>query len=115
MELRWGQSPEKLLPNHPAWETEAGYLALAVANLICIMSPQRIVIGGGVMKNPSLMSAVRRKADHLLNGYVRSEAITKDIDRYVVSPVLGYLAGVVGALELAKGTDPDRRSGPAQG
>jgi fructokinase len=115
MGLRWGQSPENLPPDHPAWETEAVYLALAVANLICIMSPQRIVIGGGVMKNPGLMSAVRRKAHRLLNGYVRSEAITKDIDRYVVSPVLGKLAGVVGALELAKGTDPDRRSGPAHG
>ena len=115
MELRWGQSPEKLPPDHPAWEMEAGYLALAVVNLICIMSPRRIVMGGGVMKNPGLMPEVRRKASHMLNGFVRSEAITKDIDRYIVSPVLGDLAGVIGALELAKRIDRDSRSTPAHG
>ena len=107
IELRWGQSPEKLPLDHPAWDLEAWYLALAVYNLICIMSPQRTIIGGGVMKNAGVMPAVRRRVVHLLNGYIRSQAITKDIDGYVVSPALGDLAGVIGALELAKRIDPD--------
>ena len=107
IELRWGQSPEKLPLDHPAWDLEAWYLALAVYNLICIMSPQRTIIGGGVMKNACVMPAVRRRVVHLLNGYIRSQAITKDIDGYVVSPALGDLAGVIGALELAKRIDQD--------
>jgi fructokinase len=102
MELRWGQSPEKLPVDYPAWELEANYLALAINNFICTMSPQRIIIGGGLMKNPGLIPAVRRKVELNLNGYIHSEAITKDIDRYIVAPALGDLAGVIGALELAK-------------
>ncbi len=102
MELRWGQSPEKLPSNHPAWELEAGYLASAISNLIYTISPQRIIIGGGLMKNPDLMSAIHRKVVKDLKGYIRSEAITESIDRYIVAPALGDLAGVVGALELAK-------------
>jgi fructokinase len=102
MELRWGQSPEKLPVDHPAWELEANYLALAINNFICTISPQRIIVGGGLMKNPGLIPAVRRKVALNLNGYIHSEAITKDIDRYIVAPALGDLAGVIGALELAK-------------
>lgn len=104
MELRWGKSPEKIPYDHPAWELEASYLALAVNNFICTLSPQRIIIGGGLMKNPGLMPAVRRKAADNLNGYIRSESIMKDVDRYIVAPALGDLAGVIGALELAKRT-----------
>ncbi len=54
------------------------------------------------MKNPRLMPVVRHKVADYLNRYIRSEAIIKDMDRYIVDPVLGDLAGVVGALELAK-------------
>ena len=99
-----GDNPEKLRSDHPAWELEAGYLALALNNFICTISPQRIIIGGGVMKHPGLMAAVRREVDRSLGGYIRSEAITKDIDHYIVPPALGDLAGVIGALELAKRT-----------
>jgi fructokinase len=102
MELRWGQSPEKLPLDHPAWELEASYLALAINNFICTISPQRIIVGGGLMKNLGLMPAVRRQVEKNLNRYIRSEAIMKDIDRYIVPPALGDLAGVIGALELAK-------------
>jgi fructokinase len=102
MELRWGQSPEKLPADHPAWELEADYLASAINNFICTISPQRIIIGGGLMKNPGLMPAVRQKVVENLSGYVRSEEITRDIDHYIVAPALGDLAGVIGALELAK-------------
>jgi fructokinase len=75
---------------------------MALNNLICTISPQRIIIGGGVMKNPGLMREVRRRVSQYLNGYVRSEALAKDIDHYIVAPALGDMAGVVGALELAK-------------
>ena len=102
MELRWRQSPEKLPSDHPGWELEAEYLASAINNYICTMSPQRIIIGGGLMKNPNLMPAVNRRVVENLKGYIRSEAIIKGIDRYIVAPALGDMAGVIGALELAK-------------
>jgi fructokinase len=105
IELRWRQSPEKLPPDHPAWELGASYLALAINNFICTISPQRIIIGGGLMKNPGLMPAIRRKVLDNLNGYVSAEAIMKDMEHYIVTPALGDLAGVIGALELAKKTN----------
>jgi fructokinase len=57
------------------------------------------------MKNPSLMPAIRRKVLDNLNGYVSAEAIMKDVEHYIVTPALGDLAGVTGALELAKRTN----------
>ncbi len=59
------------------------------------------------MKNPGLMPVVRRKVELNINKYIRSEAITKDIEHYIVPPALGDLAGVIGALELAKRIDQD--------
>ncbi len=102
MELRWGQSPDKLPLNHPAWELEAKYLALAINNYICAISPERIIVGGGVMKNPHLITAIRSRVEQNLNKYVRSDAIIKDMEQYIVPPGLGDLAGVIGAIELAK-------------
>ena len=56
MELRWGVKAERLEPDHPAWRLEAHYLALGLANLVCVLSPRRIVAGGGVMHNLELVS-----------------------------------------------------------
>ena len=49
IEARWGQKAETLPSDHPAWALEAHYLALGLVNIITILSPQRIIMGGGVM------------------------------------------------------------------
>ena len=46
---RWGQAPDALSDAHPAWELEADYLALGLANVVLVLSPERLVLGGGVM------------------------------------------------------------------
>ena len=99
---RWGQPAETLPPEHPAWELEAGYLALAVANLVCTLSPQRIILGGGVMKQELLFPLIRSKVQNLLNGYVFTHQILEKIDEYIVPPRLGSRAGVLGAIALAE-------------
>jgi len=68
MQKRWGQKAETLPAGHPAWELEAHYLALALANYVCVLSPQRIIMGGGVMSQPQLLPLVRRKLVYVLNG-----------------------------------------------
>ncbi|MEW5986625.1 MAG: ROK family protein [Chloroflexota bacterium] len=98
---RWGRPGAELPSDHPAWELEAHYLALALTTFICTLSPQRIVLGGGVMEQPGLLPLVRQKVQSLLNGYVRAPAVLDEIDRYIVSPGLGGRAGVLGALALA--------------
>jgi fructokinase len=102
MKARWGVAAETLPADHPAWELEAHYLALGLTSFICTLSPQRIILGGGVMSQPGLLVAVRRKVQELLNGYVQAPAITEAIDRYIVPPGLGAQAGVLGAIALAQ-------------
>jgi fructokinase len=99
---RWGKPPEEIPTDHPAWQLEADYLAAGIANFICTLSPQRIILGGGIMKKPGLLPAVRQKAVNLLNNYVNSPEITENIDNYIVPPGLGDLAGVLGAIALAQ-------------
>ncbi|MFL5805818.1 MAG: ROK family protein [Roseiflexaceae bacterium] len=99
---RWEQRGETLTPDHPAWPLEAHYLALALVNLICTLSPRRIILGGGVMSQPHLFPLVRRAVGELLGGYIQAPAITETIDAYIVPPSLGRYAGVAGALVLAQ-------------
>jgi fructokinase len=102
LEARWGQSPETLPADHPAWPLEAHYLALALVNLVCTVSPQRIVMGGGVMKQRQLFPLIWREVLALLNGYVQAPKILDDIEHYIVPPGLGSRAGVLGAIALAE-------------
>ncbi len=101
LELRWGQSPETLPADHPAWRLEAHYLAAGLANFICTLSPQRIIIGGGIMEQPQLLPLVRGNVQQLLNSYVQSPSILEEIDNYIVLPGLGKRSGVLGAIALA--------------
>ena len=100
---RWGHAGQQL-SDDAVWELEAEYIALALVNLACMLSPQRIVIGGGVAKQPTLLPRARRRLRELLAGYLRVPELTDPdaIDRYVVTPRLGDRAGVIGALELAR-------------
>ncbi|HEU5163817.1 MAG TPA: ROK family protein, partial [Thermoanaerobaculia bacterium] len=64
------------------------------------LSPQLIVMGGGVMKSPSLLPAIRRWTRTLLAGYLPK--LDRPLDDYIVAPGLGDRAGVFGALALAE-------------
>lgn len=100
---RWGLPAEDLPPDHPAWALQAHYLAQAIATLVCVLSPQRIIMGGGVMGQSFLFPRIREEVQTLLNGYVQTPAILEEIDRYIVPPGLGARAGILGALALAMG------------
>lgn len=102
IEGRWGQPAETLPPDHPAWELEAEYLALAVANLVCLLSPRRVILGGGVMQQAHLFPPIRRRVKELLGGYIPSPTILERIEAYIVPPGLGDRSGVLGTLALAR-------------
>jgi fructokinase len=98
---RWGRPGERL--DDPAvWELEAEYLALGLVNVICTLSPQRIILGGGVPKQSTLFPLVRRQVQGFLAGYVDSPELNDGIDGFIVPPALGDQAGVLGAIELAR-------------
>jgi fructokinase len=102
MEQRWGKPAHELLPHHPAWTLEAHYLALGLATWTCTLSPQRIILGGGVMQQAHLFPMIRSELLRLLNGYIRARAVIEEADTYVVPPALGNRAGVLGAMVLAQ-------------
>jgi len=104
MEKRWGQPANTLHPEHPGWALEAKYLGLALVNYICTLSPQRIIMGGGVMQQPHLMPIVRKNVLLFLNQYVIAPEILEKIDEYIAPPALGDRAGVLGAIALAHRT-----------
>lgn len=99
---RWGQPAHTLPSGHPAWALEAKYLALGLANIICTLSPRRVILGGGVLRHSDLLPMVQHNLTRLLNGYLQSPAILDGIDSYVVAPLLGANAGVLGAIALAQ-------------
>ncbi len=98
---RWGRPGDELPPEHPAWDLEAQYLALGLVNIILTLSPERIIMGGGVMNQRQLFPKIRAAVQALLAGYVQHPAILDEIERYITPPGLGGRAGVMGALALA--------------
>ena len=108
IERRWGARAETLPPGHPAWDLEAKYLAHGIVPQIYILSPQRVILGGGVMEQTHLFPKVRRQVREILNGYIQARVLLEDMDNYIVPPGLGNRAGVLGAVALAQraaGTD----------
>lgn len=97
IEKRWGQPANQLHQEHIAWDIEADYLSQALVNYICVLSPQKIILGGGVMHQQHLLNKIRDKVKQKLNAYVQLPTLTE----FIVLPALADKAGVLGALALA--------------
>ncbi len=102
LEERWGQPGESLPPGHEAWSLEAHYIALGVTSIMMILSPQMVVLGGGVMEQEHLFPLIHQEVKSQLNGYIQSPTILDRPDRYIVPPALGGRSGVLGAIALAE-------------
>ncbi len=102
LEARWGQPGELLPPAHEAWALEAHYLALGVTSIMMILSPQLVVMGGGVMEQEHIFPLIHREVKSLLNGYIQSPTVLEGMDSYIVPPALGGRSGALGAIALAE-------------
>ncbi len=92
---RWGISAEELREDHPAWKLEAKYLASLCQTLTATFSPERIILGGGVMQQEPLLEMIQQEFKTLTNGYWQTPK------NYLVTPELGNQAGITGCLKLA--------------
>jgi fructokinase len=97
---RRGLPGEALAIDDPVWTLEARYLALGLVTIVGVLSPRRIIVGGGVMRHPHLLARVRHGVQRLLAGYVRAREVLDAIEDYIVPPGLGERAGVLGAIAL---------------
>jgi fructokinase len=94
IQARWGKAGHLLPDDHPAWDLEAEYLALGIVTWTCTLSPQRVILGGGIMHRQQLVAKLSVRVAQLLNGYLEPPEI--------VPPELGARAGVLGAIALAE-------------
>jgi len=102
IEKRWKVKAENLPPDHPAWVVEADYIANALRSFICTLSPQRIILGGGVMEQAQLFPMIRKRTLEELNGYIQAPKIIDKIEEYIVPVALDGRAGILGAFVLAQ-------------
>lgn len=97
---RWGKPAKELYDNELVWEMEAYYIAQALANIIVILSPKRIILGGGVMHRMELFPLIREKTAENLNGYLKTKELAS-MDEYIVPASLNDDQGIMGCIKLA--------------
>lgn len=109
IEERWGRKAVELADRTEVWELEADYIAQALTGYILTISPQMIILGGGVMHQEQLFPLIRDKVTQMLGGYIQAEAL-KDMDSYIVPASLNDNQGIMGCLELARRTKNNKNS-----
>ncbi len=102
IEKRWQVAAEELPGDHEAWEIEADYLALGILSIVMVASPERVIVGGGVLEQGQLLGKVQQRLRELVAGYLQTPLLGEEIGSYLVSPALGDRAGVLGAIALAQ-------------
>ncbi|MEC0209026.1 ROK family protein [Paenibacillus ehimensis] len=100
IEARWNVKGHELPSNHPVWEMEAYYIAQSITGAVLLNSPEKVILGGGVMQQSQLFPLIREAVKVNLNGYVSAGEIAERMDEYIVPPGLGQQAGLCGAFAL---------------
>jgi fructokinase len=98
VEKRYGIKAQNLDSNHEIWQILAYYIAQALVDYTLVLRPERIILGGGVMKQAQMLELTKKQFILLLADYVE----IPPIDQYIVLPSLGDNAGIVGSLILAR-------------
>jgi fructokinase len=98
---RWGAQMGALESTHPARSIIGNYLGQLAASIALMVSPERVILGGGVMSGGHLLPHIRNTARELLNGYIGPLNDTGALERYISAPGLGDRAGISGAMLLA--------------
>ncbi len=111
IEKRWGVKGAALSDRKEVWELEAYYLGQAICTYIMTLSPERIILGGGVMHQQQLLPMVRREVQKQMCGYVQGKGMD-NLDEYIVPISLNDNQGAMGCIKLAM--DAWKEKGEAQ-
>lgn len=101
IEERWGQKAFLLADKPKVWDLEAWYIAQALAGYVLTLSPDMIILGGGVMNQMQLFPLIRKYVTEIINGYVKTAQLA-DMEHYIVPAGLKGDQGIMGCLELAR-------------
>ena len=108
IEGRWGKKAVELKDNKEVWDLEAYYIAQALAGYILLVSPQMIILGGGVMHQEQLFPMIRTYVKEMLNGYLQTKEL-EAMEDYIVSASLHDDQGIMGCLELARRAEEEKQ------
>ncbi|HEX8214336.1 MAG TPA: ROK family protein [Allosphingosinicella sp.] len=97
---RYGHSLERMDWNHPFRVILADYLGQLCSTLVLVASPQRIVVGGGVMTGGGLHGPIDAAMRTWLAGYL--EPGSPGVSPFIVPPGLGDHSGLAGGFALAQ-------------
>lgn len=100
IEERWGKKGSELADRQEVWELEAYYIGQALTTLILTLSPEMIILGGGVMHQQQLFPEIRAQVSSMLNGYLNTRQLN-DMEHYIVPASLHDDQGIMGCLKLA--------------
>lgn len=100
IERRWGRKGIELSEISAVWELEAYYIGQAICTYICTLSPERIVVGGGVMHQPQMLPLIRQEVQRQMHGYIQGKGMNK-LEEYIVPVSLNDNQGVLGGVQLA--------------
>ena len=98
---RWGKPAKELRDMPEVWELEAKYIAQALTAVIYMISPQKIILGGGVASQAQIFPLVRKYVLEYINGYIDTKEL-RNINAYIVPAALNGNQGIMGALKLAE-------------
>lgn len=101
IEVRWGKKALELADREEVWELEADYIAQALTGYIMTISPNMLILGGGVMHQKQLFPMIRQKVQEYLGGYLQTQEL-QDMEHYIVPASLHDDQGIMGCLELAR-------------
>lgn len=101
IEERWGKKAIELKDNEAVWDLEAYYIAQALSGYVLTLSPEMIILGGGVMHQEQLFPLIRKYVSEILNGYIKTKELA-DMEHYIVPASLHDDQGIMGCLELAR-------------
>ncbi len=97
---RWGKPARELNDKPEVWELEAKYIAQGLADIILTLSPQKIIMGGGVLHQKELLPLIRKNVVEYINNYIDTKEL-RNINSYIVPAALNGSQGIKGALKLA--------------
>jgi len=100
---RYGRSLNALLSSEVACSVTGYYLGQLASNIVLLLSPQRLIFGGGVMQHQALYEEIRTRVSKLLDGYAGLGKTVMPLDKLIVAPALGERSGISGAFLLAQG------------
>ena len=100
IERRWGAKAVDLAYKQEVWELEAAYIAEALVDYCLTLSPQKIILGGGVMHQEQLFALIRERFVQEMGGYIQTREL-ENLEEYIVPASLNDDQGIMGAIKLA--------------